>query len=199
MPAWGGSRPLLSTSPLAAGIPTRPRPTIVDMATSAVARGKIAAHAANGTELPAGWAFDSTGQPTTDPATALHGLLAPLGGAKGFALALLVEALAGGLAGPMLSADVSDMFTESDAARPQGIGHLLIALDPARFGAEANGRLDHLASAVIDGGGRLPGTGRQLQSEVDDQEPLDIAETVITELADWAKRLGITMETTTTA
>ncbi len=99
----------------------------------------------------------------------------------------------------MLSADVSDMFTESDAARPQGIGHLLIALDPARFGAEANGRLDHLASAVIDGGGRLPGAGRQLQSEVDDEEPLDIAETVITELADWAKRLGITMETTTTA
>ena len=69
------------------------------MATSAVARGKIAAHADRGAELPPGWALDSSGEPTTDPLAALHGLLAPMGGAKGFALALLVEALAGGLAG----------------------------------------------------------------------------------------------------
>ncbi|HEV3362186.1 MAG TPA: Ldh family oxidoreductase [Pseudonocardiaceae bacterium] len=193
MPAWGGARPLLSTSPLAAGIPTRPRPTLVDLATSAVARGKIAAHAANGTALPPGWAFDATGQPTVDPQAALHGLLAPLGGAKGFALALLVEAIAGGLAGPRLAVEVPDMFTESDAARPQRLGHLLIALDPARFGdaAEIQDRLDRLAAAVLDGGGRLPGAGRQLPSETDDEQILDIPEKLGAELAGWASQRGV--------
>lgn len=194
MPAWGGAGPLLSTSPIAAGIPTRPRPTIVDMATSAVARGKIAAHAANGTPLPAGWAFDAAGRPTVDPQVALHGLLAPLGGVKGFALALLVESIAGGLAGPRLSADVPDMFAESDAARPQQLGHVLIGLDVARFDADPGSvreRLDRLAATVVASGGRLPGAERRPPSEVDDEEPLDIGASTITELAGWARRLGV--------
>lgn len=194
MPAWGAARPLLSTSPLAAGIPARPRPAIVDMATSTVARGKIAAHAKNGTPLPPGWALDQHGQPTVDPQEALRGLLAPLGGAKGFALALLVEAIAGGLAGPHLSAEVPDMFASSDAEHPQRIGHLLVALDPARFDAGtgmAQQRLDRLAGSVIDSGGRLPGARRTLPSEVDQTTALTIAEATMRELADWSQRLGI--------
>jgi (2R)-3-sulfolactate dehydrogenase (NADP+) len=190
MPAWGGARPLLSTSPLAAGIPTRPRPIIVDMATSAVARGKIAAHARNGTPLPRGWALDAAGRPTTDARAALHGLLAPLGGAKGFALALLVEALAGGLAGPNLSADVPDMFADADAPRPQRVGHLLIAIDAARFEA-AGDRLDRLASSVEAGGGRLPGARRLLPVELDPGQPLDTPDSTLAELRGWADRLGV--------
>jgi (2R)-3-sulfolactate dehydrogenase (NADP+) len=194
MPPWGSSRPLLSTSPLAAGIPARPRPVIVDMATSAVARGKIAALAKAGRELPPGWALDSAGEPTTDPGAALHGLLAPLGGAKGFALALLVEALAGGLAGPHLSADVPDMFAESQASEPQRIGHLVIALDPARFSGgdgSARERLDTLAASVTEAGGRLPGSGRQMPSDVDPAEPVEITGQTAGELTAWAGRLGV--------
>jgi (2R)-3-sulfolactate dehydrogenase (NADP+) len=197
MPAWGSSVPLLSTSPLAAGIPSRPRPAIVDMATSAVARGKIAAHANSGTELPAGWALDSAGHPTTDPHTALHGLLAPLGGAKGFALALLVEAIAGGIAGPNLSADVPDMFTESDAARPQRIGHMLIALDPARFDGgdgSARGRLDQLAGSVLAAGGRLPGSQRPLPRDVDPALSIDLSAQTTAELETWAVRLNVQID-----
>ncbi|HZB32986.1 MAG TPA: Ldh family oxidoreductase [Streptosporangiaceae bacterium] len=190
MPAWGGARPLLSTSPLAAGIPTRPRPVIVDMATSAVARGKIAAHARDGTPLPPGWALDADGRPTTDARAALHGLLAPLGGAKGFALALLVEALAGGLAGPNLSAAVPDMFADTDAGHPQRVGHLLIAIDVARFEA-AGDRLDRLASSVEAGGGRLPGARRRLPSELHPDQPLDTADSTLAELGGWADRLGV--------
>jgi len=99
MPAAGGRRPLLSTSPLAVGIPCRPRPAIVDLATSAVARGTIAEYAGRGEQLPEGWAYSSDGEPTTDPSVALAGMLAPLGGPKGFALAFAVEALTGGLVG----------------------------------------------------------------------------------------------------
>lgn len=198
MPAWGSSAPLLSTSPLAAGIPARPRPVIVDMATSAVARGKIAAHAKNGTELPPGWALDSEGRPTTDPQAALRGLLAPLGGAKGFALALLVEALAGGLAGPHLSAEVTDMFAEADAARPQRIGHLLIALQPGQFDGgtgAARERLDRLAASVVAAGGRLPGARRPLPQDVDPASPIEVPAQTADELVSWAARLGVPLGT----
>jgi (2R)-3-sulfolactate dehydrogenase (NADP+) len=194
MPAWGGSRPLLSTSPLAAGIPSSPRPAIVDMATSTVARGKIAVHAKAGTPLPPGWALDAHGRPTVDPAEALHGMLSPLGGAKGFALALLVESIAGGLAGPNLSAQVPDMFTETDAPYPQRIGHVLIALDPGRFDAGAGSarhRLDRLARSVTEGGGRLPGARRPLPDEVDEAAPLPLAARTGAELVSWARRLGV--------
>jgi (2R)-3-sulfolactate dehydrogenase (NADP+) len=186
MAPWGGSRPVLSTSPLAAGVPTRPRPTITDMATSAVARGKIASYAGRGEELPAGWALDASGQPTADPQAALSGLLAPMAGAKGFALALLVEALAGGLAGPNLSADVSDMFERSRASVPQYLGHLLITLDPGRFGdggGSAWRRLDDLAASVTQAGGRLPGSRRLLPGEVATAEGL----------TRWADRLGVAL------
>jgi len=194
MPPWGSSRPLLSTSPLAAGIPTRPQPVIVDMATSAVARGKIAALAKNRTPVPPGWALDAAGQPTTDPDAALHGLLAPLGGAKGFALALLVEAMTGGLAGPYLSAEVPDMFDQSEAAHPQRIGHLLIAIDPDRFDpgdGSARQRLDKLAASVADAGGRLPGSRRKLPRDVDPASPLDLSGQTAAELRAWAGRLHV--------
>ncbi|HEY2441641.1 MAG TPA: Ldh family oxidoreductase [Streptosporangiaceae bacterium] len=191
MPPWEGRRPLLSTSPLAAGIPGA-RPAIVDMATTTVARGKIAALARRGEPLPPGWALDAAGQPTTDAQMALEGMLSPLGGAKGFALALVVEALAAGLAGPRLSADVPDMFSAPDAGRPQELGHLLIMIDPARFGTQpgdAPDRLDRLAASVQSHGGRLPGGQRSLHP--DPAAPLTVAEETLGELAGWARRLGV--------
>lgn len=179
MPAWGGERPVLSTSPIAAGIPTSPDPTIVDLATSAVARGKIAVAAQAGSPIPPGWAFDENGRPTTDPAVALRGMLAPLGGAKGYALALVVEALTAGLVGPLLSADVPDMFAAEDAALPQQIAHLVIALDPACFGsaegADARGRLDDLAGRVRDSGARLPGGSRTAPGRIPADTPIALS------------------------
>ncbi|KAA9149438.1 Ldh family oxidoreductase [Amycolatopsis acidicola] len=191
MPPWGGDVPVLSTSPIAAGLPTKPRPSIVDMATSAVARGKIAALAKSGTPVPEGWALDASGQPTTDPVAALHGMLSPLGGAKGFALAFLVEALAGAVVGPNLSSAVPDMFAPEQAGAPQRIGHLLICLDPARFGGEAAyERLATLATTVEEGGGRVPGVNRVLPDETSPDQVLTVSEQVLAELAEWGERLA---------
>ncbi|MEV4645075.1 Ldh family oxidoreductase [Saccharopolyspora sp. NPDC049357] len=192
MPPWGGSTPVLSTSPIAAGIPTLPKPAIVDLATSAVARGKIAALAKADKPVPEGWALDADGVPTTDPQAALHGMLSPLGGAKGFALAFMVEAIAGGLAGPNLSADVPDMFAEADAPKPQQIGHVLICLDPRRFGGDqAVDRLAALARSVGEAGGRLPGAGRVLPDDVPPRQSLELARQTIADLKAWGHRLGI--------
>jgi (2R)-3-sulfolactate dehydrogenase (NADP+) len=192
MPPWGGSTPLLSTSPIAAGIPAKQGPIIVDMATTAVARGKVAAYAARGQELPEGWALDAGGMPTTDSAAGLRGMLAPLGGPKGYALALLVEALTGGLTGPNLAVDVPDMFDPDDDARPQGISHMVLAIDPSVLGAEmASQRFDGLRDLVREHGGRVPGATRVAPGDLDDDLDLTIAEETMDRLMEWAKKLGV--------
>lgn len=194
MPAWGGSRAVLSTSPFAAGIPLRPRPAVIDMALSAVARGTVAQYAQRGEPLEDGWAYDASGSPTTDPGVGLSGMLSPLGGPKGYALAFLVEALTAGLVGPMLSADVPDMFSPDDAGRPQRIAHLLITLDPAALdvsGVDADAaasaqRLERLAADIEASGGRVPGRGRILADELDDDGELAVEPTVLAALSRWA-------------
>lgn len=187
MAPWGGHRAVLSTSPLAAGVPGRPEPVIVDMASTTVARGKVAAHARTGEPLPAGWAVDAGGLPTTDPAAAMAGMLAPLGGAKGFALGLLVESLTAGLTGPALSAQVPDMFDRGCDARPQRISHLVITLDPARFDVDGRGadRLADLAGLIGAAGGRLPGAGRSPLREIPGDTPLAVPADLMSELLAW--------------
>ncbi|GAB3056569.1 Ldh family oxidoreductase [Intrasporangium mesophilum] len=193
MPAWGGAAPVLSTSPIAAGVPFGDRPAIIDLATSAVARGRIAALAAKGEAVPAGWALDAEGNPTTDPAAALAGMLAPLGGAKGFALALLVESLTGGLVGPQLSTGVSDMFRADDATVPQGISHLVVTIDPGAIDPDrlSEERLGELEKRVQTSGGRLPGAGRRMPHEIEDDEALAIDATTLGRLGEWLDRLGV--------
>lgn len=187
MAAPGAAVPLLSTSPLAAGIPCRPKPAIIDLATSAVARGKIAGHAKRGEPLPDGWAVDRSGVPTTDPQAALHGMLAPLGGGKGFALAFMVEALAAAVAGPELAVDIADMFDADSNAATQRIGHLIITIDPALVDSdgESQNRLDKLGARVVEGGGRIPGAQRQLPWEIPDSAPVTISDAVLEELRTW--------------
>lgn len=193
MPPWGGSAPVVSTSPMAAGIPTTPKPAIVDLATSSVARGKIAEAAAAGRSLPEGWAFDQGGQPTTDPTAALTGMLAPMGGAKGFALAFMVEALTGGMVGPNLAGDVADPLSAEGASHPQRIGHLVLALDPRRFDADGGWerRAGDLVARVTAAGGRLPGAGRRLPGELDDDDVLTVSDAVAGDLTRLAAERGI--------
>lgn len=191
MPPWGGTAAVLSTSPIAGGIPSRPRPAIIDLATSAVARGRIKTAAQRGETLAPGWAFTADGEPTTDPAAALAGMLAPLGGAKGYALAFLVEALTAAAVGPQLSADVPDMFDPADAARPQRIAHLVVALDPAALSIDpAVNRFDELAARVDATGGRLPGSRRVLPEDIDENDPLGLAPSTRAELERWQRRLS---------
>lgn len=191
MPPWGGHRPVLSTSPIAAGLPTDP-PTVIDLATSAVARGKIAARAQSGEPLEPGWALDADGNPTLDAQAALSGMLAPLGGAKGYALALLVESLTGGLLGPLLSAQVPDMFNADSHAQSQQISHLVMAIDYDRVQGVLGGRrLADLADEVTSAGGRMPGSRRVDPEQLDPAAEFTLADTVHSQLVTWRERLGL--------
>jgi LDH2 family malate/lactate/ureidoglycolate dehydrogenase len=122
----GIASPLVGNNPLAIGIP-RPAPNaplVLDMAMSQTALGRIRLAAAEGRPIPEGWALDEEGRPTTDAARALAaGLLAPTGGHKGLALALMIDVLAGVLTGSP-AGDRADAHGNSSG----GVGHLVIAL-----------------------------------------------------------------------
>ena len=132
MAPFGGRRPFFGTNPLAFGIPTPGgRPILADMATSIVARGKIILASQRGETIPLGWALDGEGHPTTDPAAALSGVVLPFGGAKGSAVALLVDMLAAVLTGAGFGTDLPDFY--EDLTRKGDLGNFLMAIDPARF------------------------------------------------------------------
>lgn len=132
IPPWGGREAYLGTNPLAFGFPTKNQPVIIDLSLSVVARGKIIQAAKTSQPIPLGWAMDKTGQPTTDAQAALSGALLPLGGAKGFALALAVEMLAAVLSGAAFGPYVISILEQETA--PANVGHWFAAIDPARFG-----------------------------------------------------------------
>lgn len=166
MAAWGGRRALLGTNPIAFAAPQHNRPPLViDMALSEVARGKIMTAAQNGDPIPAGWALDATGQPTIDARAALAGTLLPVGGGKGAALALMVEILAVALSGANFAFEASSFF--DDKGPPPGIGHVLMAIDPAAFSGADHfcDRLTVLVDAIEGDGARLPGSRRLAQRE----------------------------------
>lgn len=191
IPPWGGNVPVLSTSPIAAGIPTTP-PTIIDLATSAVARGKIAAKAQSDEPLEPGWAFTSNGEPTIDAKEALKGMLAPLGGVKGYALAVLVESLTGGLIGPTLASNMPDMFASSDASKPQGISHFIIAIDASQLSVDGRSdRMEELVQSVTDAGGRMPGVNRVDPENLDENDEILVADSVLQQLSDWDMKLNL--------
>lgn len=162
MASWGGRRAVFGTNPIAFAAPRRNGPpVVVDLAMSQVARGKILAAARKGDAIPIGWAVDAGGQPTTDASAALAGTLVPLGGAKGSALAFMVEVLAVALTGANFAFEASSFL--DDQGPPPGVGQFLLGIDPAAFtGTESFlDRMGALADAIEgDEGARLPGTRR---------------------------------------
>jgi L-2-hydroxycarboxylate dehydrogenase (NAD+) len=133
LPPWGGLEMLLSTNPIAAAIPAGEEPPIVlDMATTVAAYGKVKARAARGEPMPEGWMVDREGKPLTDPRRASEGVLLPIGGYKGYGLALVVGLLAGTLNGAAMGRDVVDF--NADAQTATNTGQAVLAIDPSAFG-----------------------------------------------------------------
>jgi (2R)-3-sulfolactate dehydrogenase (NADP+) len=162
MPAWGGTRALFGTNPIAAAFPRRgAAPLTIDLSLSAVARGKIMVAARDGKPIPEGWAIDKHGNPTTDARAALDGSMLPAGGVKGAMLALTVELLVCALSGAAYGFESDSFFTEE--GRPTRIGQALLAVDP---GALAGNdvyfeRVETLVAAMTgEDAVRLPGARR---------------------------------------
>ncbi len=131
MAPWGGTKAAVGNNPLAYAIPTGRDFTIVlDMAQSVVAWGKIFLAAQRGEKIPSTWAFNAVGEPTEDPHEAMEGLLMPVGGYKGYGLALVMEILSGVLTGAAFGLSMLPM---ADETASQGHGHFFMALDIGQF------------------------------------------------------------------
>ena len=150
----GAREERLGNNPLAIGVP-RPGadPVILDMAMSVVARGKIRAAAKKGEAIPATWATDREGRPTTDPKAALEGFLMPFGGYKGYGLAVMVDLFAGLLSGGAYLTHVKSWLDEPDA--PGNLGQFFIAIDCTRLGNP-----EWLAQRMADFAAILHGSAR---------------------------------------
>ena len=160
LPPWGGMDMLLSTNPIAAGIPTGEEPPVVlDMATTVAAYGKVKAKAKRGEQMPVGWMIDRQGQPLLDPQRAGEGFLLPIGEHKGYGLALIVGLLAGTLGGGAMGREVIDF--NADHKTTTNTGQAILVIDLAAFGdpAQFKHKVDALVRDIRDSQ-RLPGVER---------------------------------------
>lgn len=131
---WGGTDARLGNSPLGFGVPNPGgKHFLLDMAMSVVARAKIRNALKRGESIPDTWATDAGGRPTTDPQAALDGFLLPIGGHKGYGLALMVDLFAGLLSNAAYLTHVKSWVDAPD--EPQNLGHFFILIDCRRLGS----------------------------------------------------------------
>lgn len=126
---FGGADRLIGTNPIILGCPTEnpDRPIVIDISTSGVAIGKVFAYRREDKEMPEGWANDYDGNPTTDPHVAY--CVRPMGGHKGYGLAVFVDMFGGVLADALTSAEIP--FVED--MEPEKTCFAVILLDIAHF------------------------------------------------------------------
>jgi len=131
MAPWGGLELLLSTNPIAVAVPGATQPVLLDMATTNVAYGKVKVAAQRGETMPEGWMIDAEGAPITDPKKAAGGSLLPIGGPKGYGLALIFGLLAGTLNTAAFGRDVIDF--NADDKSVTNTGQFVVAVDVKAF------------------------------------------------------------------
>jgi L-lactate dehydrogenase len=193
----GGRTPFITPNPIAAGVPTSGDPILIDVSTSITSMGYALQQMRAGKQLPGAWLVDAEGRPTADPAAMVNepkGALLPLGGIdaghKGFALALLVEALTAGLAG------------HGRADAPEGwTGTAFVQVfDPEAFGGlDAFCRQMDAVAAAARGAKLRPGVERILMpgerglARYREQLAQGVAlyPTILPALAAWAKKYGV--------
>ncbi|HEV8693757.1 MAG TPA: Ldh family oxidoreductase, partial [Lysobacter sp.] len=142
MAPWGGRKKIVGTNPWSVAAPAgRHPPLLMDMANTAVARGKIYLARQRHEPIPEGWAIDAAGRPTTDPQAAIDGIILPMAGHKGYAIAVAMDMLCGVLSGSSFLSAVHGPY-ETDSR--SGAGHFIVAMNIAAFQplADFNSRME---------------------------------------------------------
>lgn len=192
----GGVASRITPNPIAAGLPTGGDPVLLDVSTSTTTNAMSRRLFEGGRRLPGPWLVDADGRPTDDPAVLFGerpGAALPLGGLdlghKGFAFALLVEALTSGLAG----------HGRADEPKDWGASVFLQLLDPDGFGGRRAferqmGRVAELCRAAPVPPGRpavrLPGEAGLARRARQLEHGVALHPGVMAALAPWAERLG---------
>ena len=131
MAPWGGRKKIIGTNPFSVATPAgRHPPFLMDMANTGVARGKIYLARNKRQPIPEGWAIDADGAPTTDAQAAIDGIILPMAGHKGYALAMMVDVLSGVLTG---SGFLSQVHSPYKTDEKSNCGHFMIAINIEAF------------------------------------------------------------------
>lgn len=127
MAPWGGRKKIIGTNPWSVAAPAGKHPPfLMDMANTGVARGKIYLARNRREKIPEGWAIDSNGAPTTDPQAAIDGIILPMAGHKGYAIAMMVDVLSGVLTG---GGFLSQVHSPYKTAEQSNCGHFMVAVN----------------------------------------------------------------------
>jgi len=200
----GGTTPVLTPNPIAAGLPTSGDPILIDTSSSITSMGFAKQEMQAGRKLPGAWIIDHAGNATDDP-HALHvepkGALLPLGGLdagyKGFGLGLLVEAMTAGLSG----------HGRADPHEGWGGTVFVQVLDPEAFGGikAFKRQMDHVVAACHDAKPRpgvtrvrLPGEAGMGRLRHQREQGVALYPTIMPALEPWAAKLGVAVPEATT-
>lgn len=144
MAPWGGRKKMVGTNPWSIAAPAgQHAPMVLDIANTGVARGKVYLARQKGLPIPLGWAITAEGKPTTDPVEAVAGIFLPMGGHKGYAIAVMMDVLSGVLTSSRFGIGVHGPYQTEHRS---GCGHLMIALNIEAFLplTEFNTRMEQL-------------------------------------------------------
>jgi LDH2 family malate/lactate/ureidoglycolate dehydrogenase len=160
MAPWGGIDLLLSTNPIAIAVPAGDHPIVLlDIATTVAAYGKVKVAAQKGESIPNTWMIDRNGQPITDPQKSSEGSLLPIGGYKGYGLAVMIGLLAGALNNAAVGKSTIDFNAHHDLIT--NTGQTIIAVDPSAF-VDPEQFVERVITLVNDlkASSRLPGVNQ---------------------------------------
>jgi ureidoglycolate dehydrogenase (NAD+) len=191
----GGKQKYFGTNPISfAFARTGGEPLCLDMATSQIAWNKVLNARIENQPLEPGVAVDANGIPTTDAHQAAAGI--PLGGVtygyKGYGLAFAIDILCGVMNGMTFGRHINNMY--EDLEHPRKIGHLLMALDPARFaGGE---RLEETVDAMIadlrtQGEILFPGEPELIEEKERLRSGIPIDAAAFADMNEWSRKLGL--------
>jgi ureidoglycolate dehydrogenase (NAD+) len=197
--AYHGARAAgVSTNPVSIAVPGgEEEPLLLDMSSGVVAMGKLTQAKKTGQPIPAGWALDASGNPTTDAQAAAIPL--PMAGAKGSGLSLMIECLTSLIVSNPLLAETLEGTAEGQRHRQNG---LVIAIDIARFGdarqfrREAGRLVKAIKSLPADpeaGGILMPGERGRRTLERRSRDGIPVSGPLLGELRALAQRLGVAM------
>lgn len=198
MAPWGGLEKRLGTNPWSWAAPAgRYPPVMLDIANTAVARGKLYDAKSRGRPIPEGWAMDSEGRMTTDAAAGIAGTILPMAGHKGYAVSFVMDMLSGVLSGSGFGTAVTGPYVPQGTS---GAGHLAIAIDIAatrplaEFEADMERLIEQVKSArpAPDSPGIFyPGEIEAANEARHLARGIDLPDDVVRELSEGAARLGV--------
>jgi LDH2 family malate/lactate/ureidoglycolate dehydrogenase len=199
MAPWGGSDARVGNNPFGVAIPALKRPPVVlDMAQSVVAKGKIVMATKTKTPIPANWAFDRSGNPTTDAYEGMMGTIRPIADYKGYGIATVVGMLSSVISNAAIGSTLKDVYEDFSGGLNKGHSFCVVNIscmtDVAAFKSRMDREIEFIKNSPKASGVEeiyLPGEMEWLAYEKAKREGIVYPVEVIDEIRAVSTKLGV--------